>query len=274
MKKWIFILFIIISFPFAAALWVWWQIPSEKEIRGCIVTQMFQVNLCPKNTSYVRLKDISTHLQKSVVLTEDSLFWQHQGFDWDSIKKNYEENKKAGRYRRGGSTISQQLAKNMFLTSEKTLIRKMLEALITIRIERYLTKKEILERYLNVIEFGKNIYGIKQASQHYFKKHPSQLSIVESAFLVMLLPNPKKYSASFYRKELTPFAAKRIRQIINNLYQFQRISEEQYSMALVDLETFFTPQLKVDTETEVEDIDLNTLTLEKLEIESEIEDRF
>jgi monofunctional biosynthetic peptidoglycan transglycosylase len=274
MKKWIFVLIIFVSFPFAVGLWIWWQIPSEKEIRGCLVTQMFQVNLCPKNSTYVRLKDISSHMQKAVVLTEDSLFWQHKGFDWDSIKKNYEENKKAGRYRRGGSTISQQLAKNMFLTSEKTLNRKALEALITIRIERFLTKKEILERYLNVIEFGKNIFGIKQASQHYFNKLPSQLNIVESAFLVMLLPNPKKYSASFYKKELTPFAAKRIRQIVNNLFQFERITEEQYSSALVDLESFFAPRVLTETTNEPDDLDLNSITLENLETESEKEDRF
>lgn len=273
-KKVFFITFILISFPLAFSVWIWWQIPNEKDIRGCLVTKMFKVNLCPKNNSYVKLKDISPYLQKAVVISEDSLFWQHNGFDWDSIKKNYEENKKLGRYKRGGSTISQQLAKNMFLTADKTLIRKGLEALITVRIERYLSKKEILERYLNVIEFGKEIYGVRSAARHYFKKHPSELTLIESAFLVMLLPNPKKYSASFYKKELTPFASKRIRQIISNLYAFQRITEEQYGYALVELESFFAPAQPIPIEADSPEVDLNSLTLETLEKESESEDRF
>lgn len=274
MKKFLALALILLCFPVLLALWVWWKIPSRDEIRGCLVTKMFQVELCPKKSSYVKLRDISPYLQKAVVVSEDSLFWQHNGFDWDSIQKNYEDNIKAGRYKRGGSTITQQLAKNMFLTSEKTLIRKGLEALITIRLERYLNKKEILERYLNVIEFGQNIYGIKAAAQHYFKKVPSQLSLVESAFLVMLLPNPKKYAASFYKKELSPFAFKRVRQIVSNLFQFQRITEEEYAQGLVELEGFFAPPAPPAPDMESVEADLNSLTLENLEKESEEEDRF
>jgi len=272
-KRIILTILLLSIFPFLIVIWVWFQIPSEKEIKGCLTTQMFQVDLCPTKPTYSKLRQISPYLQKAIVLTEDSLFWEHRGFDWNSIQKNYEENKKAGRYKRGGSTITQQLAKNMFLTADKTLIRKGLEALITMKIEKTLSKKEILERYLNMIEFGNKIYGVQKASRHYFNKSPSQLSIVESAFLAMLLPNPKKYSASFYRKELTPFASKRVRQIINQMYQFNRISEIEYGQSLIELESFFNPQNETIVNTD-EAEDLNQLTLEKLELESEQEDRF
>jgi len=235
------LLFILVIVPAVIGIAVWMKIPSEAEIKGCLITKMYQVDLCPKNASYVPLKKISPYLQKTIVLTEDSAFYDHKGFDWVSIKKNYEENEKAGFYKRGGSTITQQLAKNMFLTPEKSLIRKGLEALITVKLEKVLKKKEILERYLNVIEFGKDIYGIKAAAQHYFQKSPADLDIVESAFLAMLLPNPKKYAASYYKKELTPFASKRIIDIVNNMYQYHRINEAEYNDALLKLETFFKP---------------------------------
>lgn len=249
------------------------MLPSEKDIRGCITTTMFQVKLCDKSPGHTKLKNVSPYLKKTILLTEDSLFYQHKGFDWESIQRNYEENKKAGRYKRGGSTITQQLAKNMFLNSDRTLVRKGLEALITIKIEKTLSKNEIFEKYLNIVEFGKNIYGVRQASQHYFQKSPGQLNVVESAFLAMLLPNPKKYSVSFYRKELTPFASQRIKQIINNMYQYKKISEVEYGQALVDLETFFPSSVEEQLSSEIDE-DLNRLTLEKLEQESESEDRF
>lgn len=254
------------AIPIIIGLTVWIKIPTEKEIKGCILTKMYQVNLCPKNSSYVPLRRISPYLVKTVISTEDSLFWEHNGFDWDSIRKNYEENAKAGFYKRGGSTITQQLAKNMFLSSEKSLFRKGLEALITVKIERVLKKREILERYLNVIEFGKNIYGVKGAAQHYFKKSPTELDIVESAFLAMLLPNPKKYAASYYKKSLTPFASKRISQIIENLYRYHRITDSEYNDALVRLETFFKPARSEFDDEFSEDDDL---TLENLEQSAE-----
>lgn len=249
------------------------MLPSEKQIRGCITTTMFEVELCAKSSNYVKLKNISPYLKKAILLTEDSLFYEHKGFDWDSIKRNYEENKKAGKYKRGGSTITQQLAKNMFLNSDRTLIRKGLEALITMKIEKTISKNEIYEKYLNVVEFGKNIYGVKQASYHYFKKSPGELNVVESSFLAMLLPNPKKYSASFYKKELTPFASQRIQQIITNMYQYKRINDQEYEQARLDLQSFFPSPIETEVVEEIDE-DLNQLTLENLQQESEEEDRF
>lgn len=223
-----------------AILWFW--LPSEKEIKGCLTTKMYQVELCPGSKDYVPLKQISPLLQKTIILTEDSNFWNHSGFDWVAIEKNAREGWETGIFKRGGSTITQQLAKNMFLTKDRTFIRKGLEALITDRIEKTLTKKEILERYLNVVEFGKNIYGVKAAAQYYFKKTPAELNMVESAFLAMVLPNPIKYSQSYYRKELTSFAKNRLSRIIEDMYRYHRISEDEYNIAINQVSYFFQPQ--------------------------------
>src|SRR5690606_8894123 len=106
----------------------------------------------------------------------------------------------------------------------RTFIRKGLEAIITDRIESTLSKKEILEKYLNVIEFGKGIFGIKAAANYYFKKPASDLDVVESAFLAMVLPNPIKYSHAFYQKELTPFAKTRMNRIVDDMYRYHRIN--------------------------------------------------
>ncbi len=232
-------LFILISAGSFAG-YVFYKIPSEKKIKGCLVTTMYQVHLCPGSKDYAPLKSISAYLQKTVVLTEDSTFFQHDGFDWRSIEENAKKNLEKGQYAKGGSTISQQLAKNMFLYRDKTLFRKGLEALITQKIEKTLTKNEILERYLNVVEFGKNIYGVKQAANFYFKKTPAQLDVVESAFLAMILPSPIKYSQSYFRKDLTPFAQKRLRRIVNDMYQYSRITEAEYAVAIAEVNGLFS----------------------------------
>ena len=221
-------------------LWSW--LPSEAEIKGCMVTKMYQVDLCPTSKNYTKLNQISPYLTKTVILTEDSSFYVHKGFDWESIEKNAREGWDRGVFRKGGSTITQQLAKNLFLNKDRTFIRTGLEAIITDRIEKTLTKKEILERYLNVVEFGKNIYGVKAAAKHYFQKSPSELNIVESAFLAMVLPSPIKYSQSYYRKELTPFAKKRLRKIIDDMLKYHRINDEEYTVASAQLDYFFQPE--------------------------------
>lgn len=221
-------------------VWGFSQIPTNKEIQGCLVTKMYKVNLCPGSKGYIRLGGISNYLQKSVVLSEDSNFWNHHGFDLQEMQNSFKANLEKGKFVRGGSTITQQLSKNLYLTRDKTLSRKVLEAVITTRIEKALSKKEILERYLNVVQFGKDIFGVQQASQFYFKKSPNDLDLLESAFLTMLLPNPEVYSKSYYRKSLTPFARTRIKQIIDRMYQYQRITESEYLTASADLDYFLT----------------------------------
>ena len=131
------------------------------------------------------------------------------------------------------------MAKNVYLTPETSLIRKVKEAMITVQIEKLLTKDEILEKYLNVVEFGDKIYGVKKASQLYFQKAPSQLT--EGAFLAFLLPNPKKYSQSFRQKKLTKFAGRQVRIIVDRLAHFKRIGEEEHQSALAQVDRMFGP---------------------------------
>lgn len=215
-------------------------IPSQKQLRGCLITKMYSVELCPGTKNYVSLNRISSHLRKMVILTEDSAFYQHNGFDFQELENSLKKNLEKGRFARGGSTISQQLAKNLFLSSEKTLSRKAKEALITIQLERHLSKNEILERYFNVVQFGEKIFGVKEASQYYFKKSPAELNILESSFLALMLPNPKVYSKSYYSKKLTPFAENRMRQILEKAVQFNRISQSEYEDSMYQLPYFLS----------------------------------
>lgn len=245
MKKWIarfgffLLVFSFIGLIIGVSLWV--SLPSKEEIKGCLTTAMYEVELCPGSANYVRLSGISNHLKKAVVAAEDSLFYQHQGFDWEAIQSSFEKNLVEGRYVRGGSTITQQLAKNMFLSKNKSLWRKFREALITQEIESVLKKNEILERYLNVVQFGKNLFGVKNAAKFYFKKHPSELNLNESLFLVFLLPSPEKYSHSYFRKELTTFARKRMKTLLNSMFKTGKISEGEYQEAVGQLSYFPGP---------------------------------
>lgn len=221
-------------------LFVFLQVPSSTEIRSCIKTTMYGVDLCPKSSNYVPLKNISMNVQKAIISTEDGKFYTHNGFDSDGIELCLEKIKEKKRLVCGGSTLTQQLAKNMFLSKDKNFLRKGLEALITMKLEKTLSKKEILEKYLNVVQFGKNIFGVKQAAQFYFKKSPIELDVVESAFLAMVLPNPEKYSQSYYRKDLTKFARRRITNIVQNMYNYKMIPEESYVTAMARVDSFLS----------------------------------
>lgn len=231
-----FKIWLISCFLFLLGFWIWF--PSEEKVKGCLTTSMFNVELCPKSKNYVPLSQISRHLQNTVILTEDSAFYQHKGFDQEGIQHCWEKMKQEWRITCGGSTITQQLAKNMFLTQDKNFLRKGVEALITVRLEKSLTKAEILERYLNVVQFGKNIFGVKAAAQFYFKKSPNQLNPNEAAFLAMVLPNPEKYSQSFHRKDLTRFARRRIQTILKNLNRYGRLNDASYHSAVAQMDFF------------------------------------
>src|SRR6478672_1195904 len=156
------------------------------------------------------IEQISPNLQRAVLAGEDTHFFQHNGFDWDAIQKAWDdvvregekEAKEEGDYdendwippmpsfKRGASTVSQQLAKNLYLSEERNFLRKGREALYTYFLERYLTKKRILELYLNVIEWGDGVYGAEAASRYYFKKSASDLTPQEASFLAAIIPSP------------------------------------------------------------------------------------
>jgi len=144
---------------------------------------------------WVPLSQVSPLLIKAVLIGEDDKFYHHEGFDYEAMEQAFEKNLKAGRFASGASTISQQLTKNLFLSPEKSLTRKAKEAILTWRMERTLSKRRILELYVNVAEWGDGIFGIEAASRHYFHKPASQLTSMEAARLASVLPNPIRFSA-------------------------------------------------------------------------------
>jgi monofunctional biosynthetic peptidoglycan transglycosylase len=143
---------------------------------------------------WVPLSKISPFLVKAVLIAEDDKFWSHEGFDYEAIQKALERDMKARKLKFGGSTISQQLARNLYLSPEKSLVRKMKEAAITWRMEKILSKRRILELYLNLVEWGDGIFGVEAASRHYYGKPSSELTPQEAAQLAAVLPNPRRYN--------------------------------------------------------------------------------
>ena len=143
--------------------------------------------------AWVPYDRISAHLKRAVVAAEDARFVDHEGFDWDAIEKALERNRRKGRVVVGGSTISQQLAKNLFLSGERSPWRKGQEALITVMIEYVMDKRRILELYLNVIEWGDGVYGAEAAARHYFGTSAAALSPAQAARLAAMVPNPRYY---------------------------------------------------------------------------------
>jgi monofunctional glycosyltransferase len=143
---------------------------------------------------YVSKEKISPQARLAVMAAEDQLFPEHNGFDWQSIEKALKHNKKRPKRVRGASTISQQVAKNVFLWQGRSWLRKGLEVYFTFMIELVWGKERILEVYLNVAEMGKGIFGIEAASRHYYKKSAKKLTATEAAQIAAVLPSPKKYS--------------------------------------------------------------------------------
>lgn len=139
---------------------------------------------------YTPLNKISKSLQRAVIVAEDSKFYEHSGFDFESINNAFFDAWKKKSFPRGASTITQQLAKNLYLSSEKSLLRKIKEALITFKIEYTLSKQKILELYCNIAEWGPGIFGAEAASQYYFKKSAATLTPYEAALLAAMLPSP------------------------------------------------------------------------------------
>ncbi len=142
---------------------------------------------------WVPYERISPQLKRALVSAEDGKFMQHYGFDWDGIQKAMEKNERKGKAVAGGSTITQQLAKNLFLSPERSLLRKGEEAVITLMIETIWSKRRILEVYLNVIEWGNGVFGAEAAARHYFGVGSGQLSAEQAARLAAMVPSPRFY---------------------------------------------------------------------------------
>ncbi|MBH0192979.1 MAG: monofunctional biosynthetic peptidoglycan transglycosylase [Nitrospira sp.] len=171
--------------------------------------------------TWVPLGRISSHLRRAVIAAEDASFFVHEGFDWEGIRDAALYNLEAGEMKRGGSTITQQLAKNLYLSSERSMFRKAREALITRSLEQHLTKERILELYLNVAEWGRGVYGAEAAARHHFGKSANELTLDEAAWLAAMLPSPQRYDPIRKTAALT----KRHQRIIRWIHKVPAISQ-------------------------------------------------
>ncbi|MGH8718653.1 MAG: monofunctional biosynthetic peptidoglycan transglycosylase [Burkholderiales bacterium] len=190
------ILFVTYELSVLVRLW-WWT--DHNPSSSAFMEARFET-LQEKRGTKVRLKHewvpyqkISPHLKRALIAAEDSRFLDHEGFDWDGIERAMEKNLKEGEIVAGGSTISQQLAKNLFLSARRTPWRKAQEALITVMMERLMSKRRILEIYMNVIEWGDNVFGAEAAARHYFNVSAQNLSDAQAARLAAMVPKPRFY---------------------------------------------------------------------------------
>jgi monofunctional glycosyltransferase len=163
--------------------------------------------------TWVDYAKISNHLKRAIIVSEDDLFVRHDGFDWDGIQKALQKNQQRGKIVAGGSTISQQLAKNLLLTPDKTPWRKAEEAIVTLMIETTWSKQRIFEVYLNVIEWGNGVFGAEAAARHYYGIGAAQLSAEQAATLAVMVPSPRFYD----RNRGTPGLAARAEVILGRM---------------------------------------------------------
>lgn len=180
---------------------VWWKWvdPGMTSFQAQRLDELRQKN--PQATLqqvWVPYEQISIHLKRAVVAAEDDRFIDHEGFDWDGMQKALEKNRRKGRVVAGGSTISQQLAKNLLLSPSRSVLRKGEEAIITLWLELLWDKRRILEVYLNVVEWGEGIFGAEAAAQHYFGITARQLGPAQAARLAVMLPAPRRYEKNPY----------------------------------------------------------------------------
>lgn len=189
---------------------------------------------CEVQPRFIPLRDISEPLYRAVLLLEDSRFWEHRGFDFFEIKTAVKQSLKSGRRLRGASTLTQQLAKNLYLTSERSFLRKFVEALITLKLEASLSKRRILELYLNVIDWGRCTIGIEMATRTYFLKKPKDLTLKEAVFLAAIIPNPARFSQFTPDEVPKEFTHSQMIRALNNLYKNNYISLDDFQRALLE----------------------------------------
>jgi monofunctional biosynthetic peptidoglycan transglycosylase len=198
---------------------VWWWKDHNPQVTAFMEARLEQLRrrdpAAKLRYAWVPYDRISPSVKRAIVVAEDSRFVDHEGFDWEAIEKAREKNARKGRIVAGGSTISQQLAKNLFLSGERTPWRKGQEALITVMIEHVMDKRRILEIYLNVIEWGDGIFGVEAAARHYFGASSGSLGPEAAARMAAMVPNPRFYD----RHRNTRFLERRTQTILARMPQ-------------------------------------------------------
>lgn len=182
-----------------------------------------------RQAAWVSLPEVSRDFLYALVASEDSTFFDHDGINFDALVQAFARNLEKKKYAYGGSTISQQVVKNVFLNREKTLSRKLKEFVITQDLEKSFSKNQILEVYFNIIEFGPDLFGVRAASQRFFKKSPKEINAAEAAFMAVMMPSPKRnYYSVFENQNLTKTKKRKIKRILWDMYHSELISQAQY----------------------------------------------
>jgi len=183
---------------------------------------------------WVSYEQISPLLRRAVLIAEDDAFFSHDGFDWDEMRQAARTNLRRGRVVRGGSTITQQLAKNLYLSEERSLLRKLKEMILAVRIERALNKRRIFELYLNLIEWGDGIYGAEAAARRHFGVSAAELDARQAALLAAVIINPRRYSPEAPGRRIE----RRMRLILSRMHRRGFITEHEYRVALGEAPSF------------------------------------
>ncbi len=209
------------------------EVPGEKE-------KPIVIESGPGSPDWTPYEDISPYLETGVIVCEDAGFFRHRGVDTRAMQSALRDNLKAGRFVRGASTVTMQLAKNLYLSKEKTLSRKVQEAVLTTLLEQELSKHELMELYLNIVEFGPGIYGVRQAARHYFSVEPAFLTLGQSLFLASILPRP---TARHFRPDgsLSERWANYLKKLMTIAHKIGRISDEELEAGLAEEVRFQTP---------------------------------
>ena len=199
----LFLLALLQFWYFAHLVWYRSHNPEQTAFMSMRTEELRQKSAQAKlRHQWVPYSRISVHLKRAMIAAEDAKFVEHEGFDWDGIQRAMEKNQKKGRVVAGGSTITQQLAKNLFLSTQKSYARKAEEAIITVMMEAVIEKQRIFEIYLNVIEWGNGIFGAEAAARHYFGVAAADLSAEQAARLAAMAPNPRYYERNPQAKGL------------------------------------------------------------------------
>lgn len=206
--------FELLTFPFLSIA----RLPNENPTETALMRQRIeeahaQGKILKIDYRWTVLTNVPRHVRLAVLVSEDASFFSHAGVDWHEIRESMETNWEEGRIVRGGSTITQQLAKNLYLSTSRDPIRKLKELLITWMLETTLSKKRILELYLNIIEWGNGVFGIEAAAQRYFHKPASQLTMEEGARLAAVIPSPLRHQPT----ETTSYVEKKKELILKRM---------------------------------------------------------
>jgi hypothetical protein len=195
----------------------------------------------PGSASWVNLEEVAEHMPHAIVTTEDGAFYKHKGISVFAIKRAAIKNVKKGYFAFGASTITMQLVKNLFLSRDRTISRKLQEMIITWWVENSMDKDQIIELYLNVVEFGPAIYGIRNASLHYFDKEPSELSLLECAYLAKMLPNPVGRYRYYKNGGIDEKWRAVLERVVTKMFTRNYITEEEWKDAMEDDFAFYYP---------------------------------